>query len=225
MNPDGRRLGRMVAASVLLHAALVLVPGSWWAALASRNAGDRAPGPAEGPVAVSLVAWPAAAPAGPPRPRPEPAATTPAPAETPPVPEPRPQPESAAAPSPAAAPAGAPAPAGTTGASAAESPAEAPASGGGPGDRLRYRPPKLLAGALPLTPEESEGLPSPLEINVRLRVDSRGRVAEIVPEDPDLPAPLRRALERSARAMRFAPARLGDRPVAGWFEMSFVYRR
>jgi hypothetical protein len=226
MSGDGRRLARTVSASVLIHVALVLVPGSWWAALAPREGPDRAVGLAEGPVTVSLVAWPAPAPEGPPRPAPvEP---------TPPSPETMPAPAPAAKPAPPASPApserspAATTPAGEGSAGASGKPAgspEGPAGGGGAGDEQSYRPPKLLAGALPLSPEESEGLPSPLEISVRIRVDRHGRVAEIVPRDPDLPAPLREALERSARAMRFAPARLEGRPVEGWFEMSFIYRR
>jgi hypothetical protein len=90
---------------------------------------------------------------------------------------------------------------------------------------IRYRAPRLLAGALPIDPEESGKLDVPDEIPVRLRIGVDGRVLEIVPENPHLSGPVRRALDRSAAAMRFAPARRGNRPVEGWFSMTFVFRR
>jgi protein TonB len=222
MSAENRVLARTAAASLLLHAALVLAPGSWWEGLIFPEAPGRAGSRPEGPLTVSLVPWGPASAAGPPRPEPlEAAPPAPAVAASP-----------AEAPPPAEAPSGipprTPAVTGTGGAGASDPAAGSPAAtapGSGATGELRYRPPKLLAGALPLTPEESEGLPSPLEISVRLRVDRRGRVAEVVPGKPDLPAPLREALERSARAMRFVPARLGGEPVEAWFEVSFVYRR
>lgn len=222
MSGENRVLARTAAASVLFHVALVLAPGSWWEGLTPREEPGRAGSHLEGPLTVSLVPWGPAAVAGPPRPEPV-EAPPPAPAvAAPPIQDPPP------AEAPSENPARTPAATGAGSAGASEPAAGSPAAtaprSGAPG-ALRYRPPKLLAGALPLTPEESEGLPSPLEISVRLRVDLRGRVAEVVPRKPDLPAPLREALERSARAMRFVPARRGGEPVEAWFEMSFVYRR
>ena len=98
-------------------------------------------------------------------------------------------------------------------------------SGEGAGTSAQYRPPRLLAGALPLTPQESESLPSPLEIPVRLHIGLDGRVISVEPADAALPEVLRDALERSARAMRFLPARLGEEPVEAVFTMTFIYRR
>jgi protein TonB len=68
-------------------------------------------------------------------------------------------------------------------------------------------------------------LPSPLEIPVRLRIGRDGRVTSVEPADPALSTELREALERSAQAMRFVPARLGAEPIEAWFAMTFIYRR
>ena len=51
------------------------------------------------------------------------------------------------------------------------------------------------------------------------------RVLRIVPEVQGLPPVMLEALDRSAEAMRFAPARFGDDAVEAWFTMTFVYRR
>lgn len=88
-----------------------------------------------------------------------------------------------------------------------------------------YQPPRLLAGALPIDPDDSEELNVPEEIPVRLRIGADGTVLEIVPSDPDLPPKVMEALERSAQAMKFIPARRDDRPVEAWFHMTFVHRK
>ena len=97
--------------------------------------------------------------------------------------------------------------------------------GGGGAPPETYQPPRLLAGALPLDPDDVMAHQVPAEIPVRLRVGPDGRVMDIVPEIENLPAPVLDALQRSADAMRFAPARSSGRPVEGWFSMSFVFRR
>ncbi|HET9234181.1 MAG TPA: hypothetical protein VFP10_08595 [Candidatus Eisenbacteria bacterium] len=98
-------------------------------------------------------------------------------------------------------------------------------AGGGAPTPETYQPPRLLAGALPLDPDDVIAQQVPAEIPVRLRVGPDGRVRDIVPEIENLPAPVLDALRRSADAMRFAPARSSGKPVEGWFSMSFVYRR
>ena len=60
---------------------------------------------------------------------------------------------------------------------------------------------------------------------MRLRIGRDGRVIAVEPADPALAVRLREAVERSADAMRFVPARLGDETVEAWFTMTFVYRR
>jgi protein TonB len=147
----------------------------------------------------------------------EPAAET-APTEVPDAS--RPQSAAPQSTSAAAGPSGSASKAG--GAAAGDAPDGGPGAGG---DAVLYRPPRLLAGALPIDPEESGKLEVPDEIPVRLRVGADGRVLEIVPENLDLSAPVREALERSAAVMRFAPARRGARAVEGWFSMTFVFRR
>ena len=97
--------------------------------------------------------------------------------------------------------------------------------GGGGAPEETFQPPRLLAGALPLDPDDVIAHQVPAEIPVRLRVGPDGRVKEIVPEIEHLPPPVLNALQRSADAMRFAPARRSGKPVEGWFSMSFVYRR
>lgn len=147
-----------------------------------------------------------------------------------PTPEPAPKPAQetpAEAPAPAPGETAAPTPAAGDG--AAGPAAEQPGGGQG-GDRpvpppVRFTPPQLLAGALPIDPKDSEALDVPEEIPVRLRVGTDGQVLEIVPGIADLPDAVTAALERSARAMRFLPARRGDRPVEAWFSMTFVFRR
>ena len=88
-----------------------------------------------------------------------------------------------------------------------------------------YRPPRVLGVALPIDPDHSEELDVPPKIPVRLRIGKDGTVKEIVPSDPDLSPLVLEALERSARAMKFIPARRGDRVVEGWFTMTFEYRK
>jgi hypothetical protein len=77
---------------------------------------------------------------------------------------------------------------------------------------------------LPLDPDKGVALSVPPEIPVRLRVGADGRVREIVPEIAPLAPAVLDALQRSANAMRFDPARRGGEPVEGWFSMTFVYR-
>lgn len=99
---------------------------------------------------------------------------------------------------------------------------------GDPGTRddARYRAPRLLVGALPLSAGDWEGDESgELEIPVRLKVGVDGRVLAVEPADPALARLLREAVERSAEAMRFVPAALDGAPVEAWFSMSFVFRR
>ncbi len=88
-----------------------------------------------------------------------------------------------------------------------------------------YRPPRVLGVALPIDPDDFEELDVPPKIPVRLRIGKDGRVKEIVPADPDLPPLVIEALERSAQAMKFIPARRGDQVVEGWFTMTFEYRK
>lgn len=97
--------------------------------------------------------------------------------------------------------------------------------GGGGAPPETYQPPRLLAGALPLDPDDVMAHQVPAEIPVRLRVGPDGCVMDIVPEIEHLPAPVLDALRRGADAMRFAPARSSGKPVEGWFAMSFVFRR
>ncbi len=87
----------------------------------------------------------------------------------------------------------------------------------------RFRPPRLQRAALPLTPEEAKGLPSPLAIEVRLHVDRNGRVIEVKPLQTDLPEVLLAALLKSAASMRFRPAMMGDERVDAWYRMEFNY--
>ena len=117
---------------------------------------------------------------------------------------------------------------------AARSPSGAPRPGpalavpgeGAEREDARYRAPRLLVGALPLSAADWEGNESgELEIPVRLKVGVDGRVLAVEPADPALARPLREAVERSAEAMRFVPAALDGTPVEAWFSMSFVFRR
>ncbi len=97
-------------------------------------------------------------------------------------------------------------------------------AGGSGTPEARYQPPRLLAGALPLDPDDAATLQVPPEIPVRLRIGADGRVKEILPQIASLAPPILAALHRSAEAMRFVPAQSGGEPVEGWFEMTFVYR-
>jgi len=98
------------------------------------------------------------------------------------------------------------------------------ASNGADASAPRYRPPKLLTIVYPLTLEEAESLPSPLEIEVRLLVGKDGRVLEVEPVG-ELPASLLESLVRSAREMRFRPAIDHGEPVEAWTTTIVVYRR
>ncbi len=233
---ERRRFTAFLAASAGFHLLVFLIPMAWWQAAFSAGGGHE--GQADrgaGPLVVSMIELPAF----------EPPAEAPAeaPAETP-APETSetiPDPELPALPVPRVEPPEVPpvrASETASGASGAPGGSETESGSGaagadaagvpGPGEpEPRFRPPRLLAGALPLTPQESEelDLDGPLEISVRLRVDTEGRVREVVPDDPALPPRLVEALERSAAAMRFVPAKLGGQPVEAWFSMSFVYRR
>ena len=100
-------------------------------------------------------------------------------------------------------------------------------TGAGEGDSdapPRFREPKLLRTYLPLELDTSRNYPSPLEVVARLKVGLDGTVVEVQALDPDLPADLRDAVERSARHMRFRPAMIGTEPVEAWKEITFVYR-
>lgn len=210
------RLRTALVLSAVLHAGLFLLP------VPGLLTGPDRPGPTPGRGYVVSLFEP---PGG------ESPATEPAPPAEPksqptPVPEVVPKPDVAPEPAtrtPAEAPAAA------AGDGAAGPGAERPGGGQG-GDRpvpppIRFIPPQLLAGALPIDPKDSEALDVPEEIPVRLRVGTDGQVLEIVPGIADLPDAVTAALERSARAMRFLPARRGDRPVEAWFSMTFVFRR
>jgi protein TonB len=214
------RLRRAAAASVALHLALLAVPAALWRAVV--------PGPTEvQPLgragadflvvsladAPTLSAPPAEAAA------PEPAVVAPRPREEPSVAE-IPEPSVSEPVTGGASGEGGE----VDGSPGAQGSADGDDGIGG-GTSARYQPPRLLAGALPLTPQESEALPSPLEIPVRLRIGRDGRVTAVEPADPAISTELREALERSALTMRFVPARLGADPVEAWFAMTFIYRR
>lgn len=222
------RLRTALVLSAFLHAGLFLLP------VPGLLTGPDRPGPTPGRgYVVSLFEPPggesaATEPAPPAEAKPQPQ-PTPVP-EVVPKPEPTPTPETPAeAPAPAPAPAETATPSPAAGDGAAGPATERPGGGQG-GDRpvpppVRFTPPQLLAGALPIDPKDSEALDVPEEIPVRLRVGTDGQVLEIVPGIADLPDAVTAALERSARAMRFLPARRGDRPVEAWFSMTFVFRR
>jgi protein TonB len=214
------RLRRAAAASVALHLALLAVPAALWRAVMPGPTEVQPPGCADADfLVVSLADAPS--PSSPPA---EAAASAPE------VLPPRPPEEPSAAESRELS-VSEPVPGGVSG-EGSEVDGSPGAQGAGEvddgiggGSSARYQPPRLLAGALPLTPQESEALPSPLEIPVRLRIGRDGRVTAVEPADPALSTKLREALERSAQTMRFVPARLGADPVEAWFAMTFVYRR
>lgn len=218
MKPRALSLRTAVALSLALHLAAVLVP------MDPQGMGEGVAAPVG--FVVSLLEMPRAeAPAAkplPPAPEPRPE-TPPVPAVPEAAPQTAPREDAGAVSEPASPPAGAPVPAADAGSPSA---GEAPGSGPGEGETaVRFRPPRLLVGGLPIDPEDSGKLEVPDEIPVRLRIGVDGRVLEIIPENPDLSDPVRKALDRSAAAMRFAPARRGDRAVEGWFSMTFVFRR
>jgi protein TonB len=211
--------------SLILHLSLLIVPQSWWD---MAGGAVQAPAGSEDAFPVSLFELPAASAPEAPVPPTSDAVPAPQPAAATPAEEEKPD-EAAAEAEPSIDPA-------ASGVGSSGEPSPTPAAGaerdgvegevmGEGGGEVRYRPPRLLAGALPIDPEESERLKVPAEIPVRLRVGTDGRVLEIVPEDPDLAAPVQEALERSAEAMRFVPAYLGSEPVEAWFSMTFIYRR
>lgn len=69
-------------------------------------------------------------------------------------------------------------------------------------------------------PDEVRGT----EVVVRVHVDSAGRPTGPVELDPATPhEAFNRRLREKVRAMEFAPARSGGRPVAGWAELTFVF--
>ncbi len=220
MRRSGRRLRGALAASLLFHLALFLVPAAWWATVVASGGGGAAgrEGAVPGVFTVSLAPPEAAEPrAAEPRgapPLPEPVPPVPAAAVRPAVPSPAAE---AAVSSPAAEAAVSPEGAsergeGATGAGAAAATGSTGDRTGTPGPaepRPGFRPPQLLVGALPLAPDESSRLRVPGEIPVRLRVGTDGRVVEVVPGVEGLPAPVLDAVHRSAAAMRFRPARMG----------------
>lgn len=62
------------------------------------------------------------------------------------------------------------------------------------------------------------------EVVVRVHVDSAGRPTGPVELDPPTGHEgFDRRLREKVRAMEFAPARSGGRPVAGWAELTFVF--
>lgn len=69
-------------------------------------------------------------------------------------------------------------------------------------------------------PDEVRGT----EVVVRVHVDSAGRPTGPVELDPPTGHEgFDRRLREKVRAMEFAPARSGGRPVAGWAELTFVF--
>jgi len=210
-----------VLVSLVLHAGLFLLPA------AGLLPGPGRPGPESGEgIVVSLFESP-----GRESPALESEPETPPEPVVPPVPDPVPDPASpvSTAPSPEATAPPTPAVAGGGEAGAIPGPGHAGAAGGDGSEpvppRTAFTPPQLLAGALPIDPQDSEALDVPAEIPVRIRVGTDGQVLEIVPQIADLPPAVTAALERSAHAMRFLPARRGNRPVEAWFAMTFVFRR
>jgi protein TonB len=210
----------MLVVSLLLHAALLFLASMLWQGLA--GGGPRVGGGGERPL---LVAFYDPGPPGEPGPELGPELPPPEPDEpTPPEPEPPVLPAPAPEPSPAAEAAsggggGTPPP----GEDAIGSPAMGEVPGSPEEGTNRFQPPRLLTGALPLDPEEIENLAVPEEIPVRIRVGPDGRVLRIEPVDAGLPPVVREAIERSARAMRFLPARRGETAVEAWFSMTFIY--
>ena len=202
--------------SLMIHLALAFLP---WGGLLGGE-GDESPG--DGNFEVSLI--PGVAGGG---------EIPGAPAETvdPPIeavsePEPvdSPEPERVETAEPEPEPTGAATPGGGGG----NAPGEDPEGGSATGldaPPAPYRPPRLLVAVLPIDPDDSEDLDVPAEIPVRLRVGKDGKVKEIIPSNPDLPPQVMEALERSARAMKFLPARRGDQFVEAWYHMTFGYRK
>ena len=208
-----------VALSAALHAALLLVPATWW---------DEVPGgdPLRGgrTFTVSLFE---SAPDG------DPAAEA-VPAE--PEPEAEAEPVAAEPALPEPAPVEAPVPAETPPAGADGS--RGRSAGGVPGEsgagaeegaetgagKASFRAPRPLSVALPIDPENPGDLEVPPEIPVRLWIGTDGSVLRVVPQIEGLPAPVQTALEESARNMRFIPASRGGTPVEAWFSMTFVFR-
>jgi protein TonB len=242
-----RRLFRgALAASLGFHLALVLIPASWWHRVSLGGGGSPLEGPpGEAAVLVSLFEDPGPWEEDPTEPEPEPPEE---PLEEPPEPElppepPEPEPEGSEERADLSKPGPEPAePLPTEADTAAQARssgalARVPQGGSRPGEERgspgeedptpRFHPPRLLTGALPLDPDDVGDLEVevPEEIPVRFRVGRDGRVLEVVPSDPDLPRPLLEAIRRSARDMRFVPARMGDRPVEGWFALTYIYRR
>jgi hypothetical protein len=216
-----------VMASLLLHTALFLVPAGVWRQLPGLGPrGGDGPGGGRplvvafydpGPLGEKPVLGPEAAVEPPPS-EPVPSEPTPRTA-TPPVEIP--SPPSSADPEAGSAE-------GTAGGSRrGEGVPGAPGVGDVPGFEEDgdegFHPPRLLTGALPIDPEEIEDLDVPREIPVRIRVGQDGRVLRIEPLQTDLPEVVREAIVRSARAMRFVPARQGKDAVESWFAMTFIY--
>ena len=88
-----------------------------------------------------------------------------------------------------------------------------------------FRPPRLLVGALPLSPEQSVELSPNQEIPVRLRVTKTGRVEKVESIDPDLDPRILAAVQKAVEVMRFVPAKRGGAAVDAWFAMKFIYNQ
>jgi hypothetical protein len=218
MTPDERLLRRAVIASVTLHLAAAAVPGSWWRTVARI---EDIPPSRRAAVEITLVSGSLG---GDLPPLETPVETPAPPAERPPTAPSPPEPPRAEGPAAPALPDLRELTAPGSGVARRPNPGGGGAAASGEGEN-QYVPPRLLAGALPIDPRESEALHVPSEIPVRLRVGVDGRVIEVVPEIDDLPPAVIAALRRSASTMRFIPARRGGRPVEAWFPMTFVYRR
>jgi len=188
---------RSVGVSLLVHAAVVLIPASWLALGAGK---PRSPFLSSGGVPVSFfVEAPEAAPSsGTQQAVPE--------SPVPPVASPTDPFGGALPPAAGSVPAaGAPRPG---------APAPALPEGAPSGPDAAYRPPRLLVGALTVPGEH-------LRIQVEVHVDTEGNVAGVEILTPGLPPEVEDAVRRAASAMRFVPARRGDQPVDSWFPVEF----
>lgn len=219
---SGRGLTRAAAVSILVHGGVLLAPLPWFAAGPMGGRG------ASRVIGFELLAYdpggPVAGPEAPPEPTPEPEPRPPAaPPEPPPVAPSDPELPEATVPD-GVFPGRTPDAESASEAAAAGSKAEPGDDPSGSPGGARYRPPRILVGALPLSAEESRALDVPEEIHVRLRIGRDGRVDRVEAVDPDLNPRILAIIRESASAMRFVPARRGREPVEAWFSMAFVFR-